>query len=812
MLAEAIGRAGLMIACAEAAPAEDGDGVAAAMRMVGESQAYVGIIGHRYGQVLPSQLYNPHRLSLAELEYQQALEQGLPILVFIMGDKHPVTIEQVELDPGRRKKLEQFRDHAKQRYGRGDSPGAYHIFENLDEFAAIAPGAVRRLAETLPKIDIAERPPPPGPDEVARPPRLAAFPRYLASHAFVGRAAQLQTLDDWCSDADPKSVMLFEAMGGSGKSILAWEWVSAHAQRSQGGCAGYVWYSFYDSDTGMADFCRRTLAYMDGRAPEAFHGLDWRSLSTALVQRLEERRWVLVLDGLERLLVAYHRSDAASLAAPDEQISAGQLDQRDPCAAIRPEDDDFLRRLSAIAPSKVLITSRLTPLALINQSHNPLPGVRREILPGLRPADAEALLLSCGVTGDSDDIRAYLQTNCDCHPLVVGVLAGLINDFKPNPGNFDAWKTAAGGNLNLENLDLRQRRNHILRQAIERLDGRGRRLLENLALLQASADYATLMAICRTTPNLPEPEAPEGREDWPSLPADRRNALEVEHQRALAFWQAQRMRLAMRNEKTANRIPPEGLDAVIDNLERRGLLQFDASSRRYDLHPVVRAVVAGQMEGGAEGRSAHPVNGAWRPRQSFLAVKASPNGVWMTALPGEPAVSAHVSADCATLTLYWPHSAPESHFARYFSRLLEQPLSAEREIKMYFDDRVLLEEWTGEGDEDDGEGLIPANPPEDWKSNARSVSMEIRPTSPSNTAAQRVWYVVKRDVTHSVEAGVALERVQLQSSLGDIRDLVERTHEEAFEAGRPVDANLNNILNAICVEAEALENEVGAGL
>ena len=52
-------------------------------------------------------------------------------------------------------------------------------------------------------------------------------------------------------------------------------------------------------------------------------------LSERLLRQLQARPWLLVLDGLERVLVAYHRYDAAQLA--DEE--AGRTDQiarRDP--------------------------------------------------------------------------------------------------------------------------------------------------------------------------------------------------------------------------------------------------------------------------------------------------------------------------------------------------------------------------------------------------------------------------------------------------------------------------------------------------
>src|SRR4029077_19413669 len=72
-------------------------------------------------------------------------------------------------------------------------------------------------------------------------------------------------------------------------------------------------------------------------------------------------------------------------------------------------------------------------------ANQPIPGVLHERLPGLRPGDAEALLRACGVRGDSPLMQDYLQRHCDCHPLVTGVVAGLINDYLPARGDFDRW-------------------------------------------------------------------------------------------------------------------------------------------------------------------------------------------------------------------------------------------------------------------------------------------------------------------------------------------------------------------------------------
>lgn len=383
-----------------------------------------------------------------------------------------------------------------------------------------------------------------------------ADPAYIGSHQFVGRDSQLQDLSDWAKAADPTNLLLFEAIGGSGKSMLTWEWTTRHAPALRD-WAGRFWYSFYERGAVMADFCRRALAYMAHRPLEELAKLTTPDLAKELLAQLHARPWLLVLDGLERVLVAYHRIDAAEV--PDEEANdpTDKVLHRNPCDTIRAEDGDLLCALAAAAPSKILVSSRLMPSVLLNPAGQPRTGTRRITLPGLRPADAEQLLRSCGITGDSTRIQDYLTVNCDNHPLVIGVLAGLIANYLPARGNFDVWMADAGpqggAQLNLASLDFVQRRNHILRAALHALPEKSRQLLSTLALLSASVSYETLAAF---NPYMPPQLVEQG---MPAVQAAGK------------------------------------LAETVRDLEQRGLLQYDAATRRYDLHPVVRGVAAGTM-------------------------------------------------------------------------------------------------------------------------------------------------------------------------------------------------------------------------
>lgn len=546
----------------------DADVIDSSLNSVRTAAAYIGIISHKYGQTPYCSKRNPDRLSITELEFNEAMRLNRPILLFLMSDEHDVKAVDVEQDSEKLIKLRNFRERAKKIRDGSEVERVYEIFDSKEDFARKAERAVWRLADFLRIQD----------DQASSsansqkaelddlvlpgPPELRAVPRYLGSHLFVGRTSELETLDEWASASDPDPMMLFDAIGGVGKSILTWEWITKQSTGVRQDWAGRFWYSFYERGGQMFDFCREAVAYITSRPAEDFSKTSLRKLSERLIYELEQRPWLIVLDGLERILVAYHRVDAAQLRDEEADTTKDQIAQRDPTAAIRPQDDKILRLLTAARPSKILISSRLTPQALINSAGTPVPGVRREVLQGLQPQDAEALMRNVGVQGDSEAIQEYVRQNCGCHPLVVGALAGLVNDHLADRGNFDAWVVApeGGRKLQLGHLDLTQRRNHILDAAMNALAPEALKLLQTLAILQRGADFDLLTAIN------------------PHMPTE----------------------FAKLNELAdADRIDAgKQLNATVRDLERRGLLQYEPVARRFDLHPVVRGVAIGRMQSG----------------------------------------------------------------------------------------------------------------------------------------------------------------------------------------------------------------------
>jgi hypothetical protein len=89
------------------------DVIESSLKMVRDSAAVVLVIGMKYGQV-PVCPKNPAHLSITELEFNEAMRLGRPILLFPMADNHPITKADIERDADKENKLNAFRERAKQ--------------------------------------------------------------------------------------------------------------------------------------------------------------------------------------------------------------------------------------------------------------------------------------------------------------------------------------------------------------------------------------------------------------------------------------------------------------------------------------------------------------------------------------------------------------------------------------------------------------------------------------------------------------------------------------------------------------------------
>lgn len=489
-----------------------------------QSQVYVGIFSQRYGEVTAQ-------------EFAWAEKENLPILIF--WSTHQLNDLDVETDPERAAALAAL----KQRLYKDYVVGEFTTLEELGEKVYRSLVLLRDSGRVeIPVLgtrtdDKANIPTPPLP--------YVAHAYILGEGGFVGRREELDRLDAWVVDRQ-HPLLLVDAIGGAGKSALAWEWTRSRARGMLPNADGVMWWSFYEGGATMASFLAHAVAYLCSLPLDDCKKMPRADLEERLLDRLRAKPALLVLDGVERLLVAYARLNAA-------QLSEAEVEKdKSPTRCVDPRDGALLRQLAQCAGSKLLLTTRLIPDDLLDRDGQLITGVRVRELPGLSAADALELFEQAGVHGTAAVMRNFLARFGD-HALLVKVLAGRIAQYRPAPGKFNAWYEAEGKDLKLDQGDLVARQNSILAAGLADLDPRVFELLCRLAAFRYPVEYAAVVAI-----NPFAPPSSIGSKNTPPSEEVRAESLGRLH-------------------------------AALAELEARGLVKWERQHNRYDLHPVVRA-------------------------------------------------------------------------------------------------------------------------------------------------------------------------------------------------------------------------------
>src|SRR6266567_1350524 len=100
---EACIRLGMLPLVVDHFPANAAEAIPASLRAVDEADIYLGVFAYRYGYIPQNQT-----ISIAEMEYNHAVERNIPRIIWLMHEKHPITISDVELGEGAIK-LQQFK-------------------------------------------------------------------------------------------------------------------------------------------------------------------------------------------------------------------------------------------------------------------------------------------------------------------------------------------------------------------------------------------------------------------------------------------------------------------------------------------------------------------------------------------------------------------------------------------------------------------------------------------------------------------------------------------------------------------------------
>ncbi|MGA2135965.1 MAG: DUF4062 domain-containing protein [Bryobacteraceae bacterium] len=501
-------------------PASNEDAIEASLRMVDGADIYLGVLAHRYGTVPKG-----HGISITEMEYNRAVERGIPRLMFVMDKEHPIRIEDVEMGTGA-EKLKAFK-------ARVEAERVVQFFKSVEGLRSDVIDALSRLREPNPTPSFHYVSDIPTPPEV-----YVAHPyTLLQTGRLIGRQPELNELTEWATKSG-KPIFSVVAIGGMGKSALTWHWFQNIAPLEMKPLAGRMWWSFYESDATFENFVIRALAYVTKQPREEVQKTPVNEREERLLAALDREPYLLVLDGLERILIAYGGLDAAR--RPDDEADVRLRKTIDPHAGA------FLRKLSACRAARVLVSTRLYPADLEDKyTGDPLPGCRKRELSGLSDDDALSLWRAFGVSGTRDLLLPVFRS-FEKHPLVIQALAGEIKRDRKANGDFERWQRDHPRFDPMALANVKAACGHVLEFALRGLSKFDRRALHTLAAFRMPVGYDTLAAI---------------------LKSDDR-----------------------------------ALDRAFADLEDRGLLGWDRRCNRYDLHPIVRGVVwAGLDQGGREG-------------------------------------------------------------------------------------------------------------------------------------------------------------------------------------------------------------------
>lgn len=358
---------------------------------------------------------------------------------------------------------------------------------------------------------------------------------YDLKENFSGRIEERKILTKWLFGIN-RPILLLSALGGMGKSSLAWVWLQNDILgKSLTGLVidttedieiqkiskeikfeGIFWWSFYESDISFEKFLDEALIYTKRNSSEKFIKLSTNDKVQNLVDILRKHKFLLVLDGFERELRAYATLDS-SYQGDSTKNTERNLRR---CTSIYA--DKFLRWISGTPlESRILLISRDRPLEIEGSINCELLELN-----GLDINDAIKFLKSCKIRGRTEELGDVCKYY-ECHPLTLRILAGLLVSDPHYPLDIRAAPFCD------PIPKLEQREHHILEFACSKLDTLQKELLSRLSAYRSMVNYEAVKVI-----------SPYDSDD--------------------------------------------DLKECLRELEKRNLISFSKQKRTYDLHQVVR--------------------------------------------------------------------------------------------------------------------------------------------------------------------------------------------------------------------------------
>ncbi len=406
---------------------------------VEECDALVLLVAYKYGTIPEGQ-----KISITQSEYEHALKNKIPVRVYLTDPEHPWPPKLMDEN---REAIDRFRNLLSKKHTRSYFTTAESLYKKLEQ-------------------DIKKFP--------IRP--YLAHP-YALQENFTGRKQEREMLIDWLK-REPHPMLSLIAIGGMGKTALAWYWLMEDIVGSDEQPKKILWWSFYDSESSFDRFLRKAIEYFNDDE------VDWNKLVSTrdkmdfLYKILSENRYLLVLDGVERVLRAYYK-----LGSPYQGDEFEEDEKGDFRSCIELNCGLFLQWLASGNPkTKTLLTSRFYPKEL-----DTLEGCQRRELKRMNKEDAVQFFNLQGING----IRAEIEMACESvgyHPLYLRLLSGMIRQDPKNPGDMREWLK-----YDLIN-ELKGKDGHnILELAYNSLDKKKQEFISNFSAFRNPVDYDAVL-------------------------------------------------------------------------------------------------------------------------------------------------------------------------------------------------------------------------------------------------------------------------------------------------------------------------------
>jgi len=292
---------------------------------------------------------------------------------------------------------------------------------------------------------------------------------------FTGRLSERKELTEWFTNSD-KPMFTYVAMGGMGKSALTWYWLYEDIIKKGLAPEGIIWWSFYDREARFETFLMKAIQYVSSGKVDPKKIDSTRDRMDALNKLLCEKRFLLVLDGVERVLRAY-----AGLGSPYQGDEVKEDERGDFRTCVEPHVGTFLQWLAGQdIKTKTLLTSRLCPKEM-----DDIDGCFHKDLKELPKEDAVEFFYRQGVKGT----RAEIENACDpfgYHPLSLRLLSGMIVKDPKFPRDIVAWTR------HNPLPELKGKEHNILELSYNSLDPQKQTLISKISAFRNPMEYESV--------------------------------------------------------------------------------------------------------------------------------------------------------------------------------------------------------------------------------------------------------------------------------------------------------------------------------